>query len=287
MVTVYGDILFGVNFLLDFMLLRLTGMICGKPGIMRSIAGAFAGAVYGTAVFFISLPFIFSVVFKLLLPVIMIAVTFGKDKDFVFRLVTFFCISLFFGGVVFLIFINGGAFIINGTVYFSSGIRKLIFSSVGCYYFFRFAGNIIERIADKRFSRVQLEITLKNNTVSVSALCDTGNSLTEPFTGLPVCILQREKYNELTPEIEKIYIIPYKTISGESHAMTGIKPDIFKVTDTSGKTYVSECIVAVTDTKIKKGTEAIISPCMLTGREYYEKSDSTEKLHNFSDKTAV
>ena len=287
MITVYGDVLFAVNFFMDFLILRLTGLIVGKTSFLRSISGALIGAIYATTAFFISMPTFLSFVFQMLLAVAMVAVTFGFKQDFRIKVLVFFGISVFCSGVVFIIFLSGGAFIVNGTVYFSAGIRKLIFSSIGCYYTFKCLGTLINTLADRRFSRMKLQVALNEKTICVSALCDNGNSLHDPFTGLPVCILQREIYNQLCPENEKIYVIPYKTISGENHIMTGFKPSSASLTDVSGKTYNINCIVAVTDTKIKKGTEAIVSPCMLTDGNEHEQHNPTETLHNDTTSTAV
>ncbi len=287
MITVYGDILFAVNFFMDFLLLRLTGIFCGKASLLRSLAGALIGAIYATSAFFLTLPTVVTFIFQAVLGAVMVAVAFGIKKNFHLKLLSFVGVSVFCGGVIFLVFLGGGAFIVNGTVYFSAGIRKLLFSSIGCYYVFKYLGVLIDHIADSRYSEMHLRITHENHTVSCVALCDSGNSLAEPFTGLPVCILERKRYNELFTDRTRIYIIPYKTISGESRVMTGFKPDSITVTDISGKSYIAECIVAVCDTQIKKGTEAIISPRMLAGEKSYEQSESLEEFYTLENKSAI
>ena len=287
MITVYGDILFAVNFFMDFLLLRLTGLVCGKTSFLRSFAGALIGAIYATTTFFLTMPVILSVVLQFGLGVAMVAVTFGIKQNFRLKFFTFIGVSIFCGGIVLLVFLNGGAFIVNGTVYFSAPARKLLFSSVGCYYAFKFLGTLIDRLTDRRFSKMQIKIVYGDKNISCVAMCDSGNSLTEPFTALPVCVLHRSLYNELFSEGTKLYIIPYKTISGENRVMTGFKPDSVTVTDISGKAFFPECIVAVTDTEIKKGTEAIISPLMLTGEHPDEQTKPLEKLYTFENKSAI
>ena len=287
MITVYGDVLFAVNFFMDFLILRLTGLVCGKTSFIRSFAGALIGAIYATSAFFLTLPTLVSFILQAGLGVAMVAITFGIKDDFRLKLLSFLGVSIFCGGIVLVIFLSGGAFVINGTVYFSAGARKLLFSGIGCYYTFKFLGIFIENLADRRYSKMNVQITYGEQVITCVALCDSGNSLTEPFTGLPVCVLHRSLYNLLFTEGTKMYIIPYKTISGENRVMTGFKPDNVTVTDISGKSFLTKCIVAVTDTQIKKGTEAIISPLMLTGKNVYEQSESLEKLYTFENKSVV
>ena len=287
MITVYIDVLFAVNFFMDFLILRLTGLLCGKTSFLRSLSGAFLGAVYSVAVFFLPMPVFVSFILQAGMGTAMVGLTFGIKNDFPVKLFSFLGVNLFCGGVILLVFLCGGAFIVNGTVYFSAGVRKLLFSSMGCYYSFKFLGILINNLANRRFSKMHIKITLGGQNVSCVALCDSGNSLTEPFTGLPVCVLHRVLYNTLFTEGTKIYIIPYKTISGESRVMTGFKPDNVLISDISGNTFSPECIVAVTDTEIKKGTEAIISPLMLTGKKVYEHSEPLEELYTLENKSAV
>lgn len=271
MITVYGDILFAVNFFMDFLIIRLSGIICGKASPLRTLAGALLGAIYATAIFFVSIPAVLSFVFQAVIAVAMVAISFGFKTDFRLKLFSFLSVSVFCGGAVLIIFLTGGAFIVNGSVYFSAGIRKLLFSSLGCYYTFKLLGILINKLADRHYSHFHLKITNNGKSVSCVAFCDSGNCLTEPFGGLPVCIVRRNIYNEVCGKADKIYIIPYKTISGESRIMTGFKPEQTIISDISGKSYSAECIVGVTDTELKKGTEAIINPLMLADKKEYEQ----------------
>ena len=283
MITVYGDILFAVNFFMDFLLLKVTSLICKRVRTWRLCAGALLGAVYATTVFFLNMPFVLSLCLNALCGGIMTAVTFSpkSKKALVKQTGIFYGVSFLACGIILPIFLTGNAFISNGSVYFSAGIRRLMLGAAAVYGAVRIICHILDSIALSRGCEVNIKISVKDKAVSAVALVDTGNSLTEPFTGLPVCILQRNKYEQLCSGNEKLYIIPYKTVSGDKRVMTGICPDSVTVTDISGKQYFPECIVAVTDIHIKKGMEAIINPCMLTGvKNQNEKSNRAEKLYN-------
>ncbi len=287
MITVYVDILFATNLLMDYILLHFTGLICGKARVWRTLTGALFGALYATLVFFIKLPTIVTFLLQAVTAAVMVLFTFGLKRRPLVHMLSFFGISLLCGGVIFFIFTKGEALVVNGTVYFSAGMRRLIAGGILCFIILKAGVKLFEHLQDVRFSQVNITIYNKEKAVTCVALCDSGNSLSEPFTGLPVCILHRELYNKLSTGAERIYIIPYKTVSGERHVMTGFKPELFVIKDISGNTYMPQCIVGVTDTHIKKGMEAIISPCMLTDGKSYEKFNPTENLHNDQTPTSV
>ncbi len=266
MITIYGDIYFLINFCIDYILLKLTGEIAGKGKIWRTFAASAIGAFF--SVFFLAFINMSNSLWSLLALVCanaMLYVAFGKMelRKYLKYLAVFFLLGLIFGGIVFLIFMGGNAVIINGGVYFSSGIRKLIL----CALFFcsgvKLISVFLNSLIQHRGTYFKVKIFSGDKSITANALLDTGNSLTEPYTGLPVCIICRSLFDKLHTENEKIYIIPYKTISGETNVFTGIMVDFAEITDINGKKHLSRCIVAVTDTVIKKGTEAIISPDML------------------------
>ncbi len=282
MITVYIDMLFFVNLFMDYLLLWLTGKICGGAKKIRTALGALFGAIYSTAVFFCSMNIVLSLVCMVAAALIMNILAFGikGKKYFGKHIAVFFGISFLCCGMLIPLFLTGNVFISNGSVYFSKGIRTLFFGAVAVYGAVKLLCRALNGIAVSRVANVNVELWVGEKCISFAAISDTGNSLTEPFTGLPVCIVERRLYAETMGSGKKIYIIPYKTIDNCSGVMTGIKPDRVTITDMDGKKYECKCILAVTDTEIKKNVHGIINPACMKEGECGEYAERAEKIHN-------
>lgn len=263
MITIYPDVLFAVNFCMDYLLLVLISKIAGNsPRIRLILAGLFGGAS-ATLIVFLNIHFFLYLLYELLTACTMIFLAFGKKakKSFLKYILTFFLFSALLGGICFMVFLKGEAIIINGSVYFDAGISKLILCSAFFYGVISIISVFLSSIATSREFQADIKVYLNGEKVCATALTDTGNNLCEPVTGLPVCILQRNIYDKLPHKNERIYIIPYKTISGQTNVFTGVMADVL-ITDIHKKTYFCHSIIAPADTTITKRTEAIISPLM-------------------------
>ena len=77
---------------------------------------------------------------------------------------------------------------------------------------------LISKITDKKAPKSKERYVIVENagkTVSCTALVDTGNNLREPFSNLPVIMLDKELFNRLFTE-EKMRLIPVSTVNGEA-----------------------------------------------------------------------
>lgn len=69
-------------------------------------------------------------------------------------------------------------------------------------------------------------ISLKGKEIRIKGLLDTGNSLVEPTTGKKVTVVEKRiisKFNDL--HIDKIFIIPYKSLGKDDGVLYGIEVD--------------------------------------------------------------
>ena len=66
----------------------------------------------------------------------------------------------------------------------------------------------------KRRSRSLVRVQRKEREVTVRALWDTGNLLTDPATGLAVSVGEREAFISLFSESDGVLMIPYRTVGG-------------------------------------------------------------------------
>ena len=109
-------------------------------------------------------------------------------------------------------------------------------------------------------------IELHGRNISIRGFLDTGNSLCDIITGLPVIIIGKSVAENIIPDIEKFLalqsvsekykIIPYKTADGHRSILPAFKPDKVFLNDNE-----IEVIVAVTNENlgIKQGFNCLLN----------------------------
>ena len=133
----------------------------------------------------------------------------GEVVAYFKRLVVFCLATYFVGGVTFGI---DFAFGIDVCSYWQFGVVSVSLLTL----------LITVRVLTKRFSKsarkiCEAKVLFSNEVVDFKALCDTGNTLTDSLSGLPVVILSKAAEEELSITGDKIEgYISVKTIGGES-----------------------------------------------------------------------
>lgn len=258
--VIYGDILLALNGWIDFLLLlgvrRITG---GKAPPWRLAAGSFAGALAGFLVFLPPLPVWLTLLIKLLAAAGMVRLAFcWRDVRFYVKQTgVLFGLSAGLAGLCGALYFFAAPtdfFVVNGVVYYAVPPLLLVGLTVVCY------GVLwgMERISRHRAPAgltFPVDIAYGDKSVRVRCLYDSGNHLTEPFSGWPVLVLERREAEELLPvpdSAEQIplhsaagwRLIPYDSLGG-SGLLPAFKPDSVCVTTRQGQRKVADCYVAV------------------------------------------
>lgn len=201
MTVVYIDSLFLLNLIVDYLLLlataKLSGELIRRP---RFALGAVLGAVYAAAVFFPGMGFLTHPLCKLGAAVLMVLVGFGDSHRLLRVLFVFFGLSCAFGGGIFAIGLLGGRGLSlhNGILSTGMDLRVILLSAAICYMGFTL---IFHRTAQHSSRElIPAVLTLGGKRVSLTALVDTGNTLTDPATGRPVMVAEGEKLEPILPE---------------------------------------------------------------------------------------
>lgn len=184
--TVYLDLVLGLNFAVDLLLLLGTNRLCGFPaGVLRSSGAAVLGATYAAACMLPRFSFLGSSIWRLTFLGLMGMLAFGLNRSAWKRTGIFVLLSMAMGGVAMGLGKSGFAGLIL------SAISVWILSRIG------FGG----RVGEKEY--IPITVTEGDRTASVIALKDTGNSLRDPISGEQVLILgprEAEKLLNLSSE---------------------------------------------------------------------------------------
>ena len=207
--VVYVDLVFGMNFLVDLLLILGTNRLCGfPPGMARAAAAAALGGIYGATVMIPNLFFLRSTLWRLVFLALIGLLAFGMNSSAWKRTGIFVLLSMAMGGI---------ALGLD-----RRGIPALLLSATSVWVLSRigFGGSV----GGKEY--IPITVSEGNRSALVIALKDTGNGLRDPITGEQVLILGPEaaqKLLDLKPDVLKrpleaiqaypgLRLIPYSAV---------------------------------------------------------------------------
>ena len=201
MQTIYADILFLINFTMDFLTLFVTASILRrKASVIRLCIASAIGGIYGVASVFIEGILIINIFINLAVSYLMCLIVFKKR--------TLPCYALFdgtgclLGGAMtaFFTFMNG----INTDSTENNTLPEKIplgwmAVSATVIGVAAIAGG---RMAKRKRSLRQCRLTVISHSgaFTLDAMTDSGNLLTDPMTGKPVIILRKNEFLSLLPD---------------------------------------------------------------------------------------
>jgi len=248
MTVVYIDLLFLLNLIANYLLLLAAGRMAGAVLKRWRIGlGAAIGALYAAVVLLPGMGWLAHWLCKLAAGALMALIAYGGEQYLLRVVVLFFGASAALAGAVLGLELLGGIPLTldHGVLYSQFDIRLLLLLFVACYFvlslFFR-------RIGRHGGELVRLEITLNGGAVGLTALRDTGHTLTDPGTNRPVVVVYWQMLSGVLPDwadadtpiesLERCHaagsrqarLIPYRAV-GVDHGMLlalrsqGVKAD--------------------------------------------------------------
>jgi len=207
---IYGDVLFAVNFSMDFVCLCAAGKLCRTRLNPARIAAASAiGGVYGVASVFVRVPSPVSYAAASAAAAVICLAAFERSGAgaLLRRTAVFFLVSSALGGAMTALYsaagkrADGMPAVLNGSPV--TLVRPPPFSAIALLFFaaalILFAGiRMIRRRAGVR--RARLKLMVGRRTLELDALCDSGNLCTDPIGGLPVVFVTSNRLRELIPD---------------------------------------------------------------------------------------
>ncbi len=268
--TVYVDVLLALNFFINYFLLLSVGRIM-KSSISRTriCLGAAFGAACALTLFLPPMNFITDGLVKISGSSVMVLIAFKhRSLRSFWRYMLVTCAVTFgFGGAMLALWLTvapNGMYYRNGTVYFSLSPGFVIFITVICYTIITLAGKICRRL-ELRSCECRAVIRGEGGARSLRLLCDTGNMLTEPFSGLPVIVARRSAVGRLLPpgfpteqKSGNLRVIPYSSVGGEG-LLCAFMPDSVELR-LGSRRQMTKCYVAVSDDLGDSEYDGIINP---------------------------
>ncbi len=247
--VIYADLLFVINFSMDFLCLFITSRLLGCGGkAFRLIIASMLGALYGFLPYLLNLHPILHLISNLASAGVISFIAFGKQnlKRFLIITATFIVSSALMGGLVTALYNISGKYH-NGVYTEISALSFALMCLISALTALSYG-----LICRKKIHTVSAEIRLyiKNEKINARLIADSGNLLTEPFSALPVIIISGSAlptpYDN--PESESfplsVRAIPFSTASGKN-CFLGFRPDCIEIISLGKKPKKVEAYIAV------------------------------------------
>ncbi len=283
-VKIYVDVLFIINFIIDYILLSVTSFFAKKtPGILRMCFGATIGAVFAATVFFVPLNTFFSLLFTSAVAFLMVMVTFGVKKatTVVKNTATFYLVCIATSGIGFAALFLGKSpkmAVNNGIFYADIDAYTLMFVFFCAVAIIHTATGYIKK--QKTKSAFLYDVTIEKNgrTAENRALFDSGNFTRDPISQKSVIIAEWHAVSSLFDEskiTEAIVNNPKDFLYIGCNGIGGVKGMYAFCPDniTSEEIDFSEpVLVAVTETPLDKdGSYRMLLPNDVLHQSFQER----------------
>lgn len=256
--VIYADVLFMINFSMDYFLLFLTARLLGKRLKKKSAAVASAlGGIYAVASVLLPGNSLIALILHIAVSVLLCEMSVPGCGAL--GVAVFYAVSFLIGGGMtagFALFNRAAGIAYDPDPTGKSGMPLgwLLLSAIG---FGLFSLLTAKRASKRAGENVAVEITVGGKTVPFTGFADSGNFLTEPLSGLPVILIPEKAFPELPDS--RFRIVPVKTVNGEG-VLRGFLPDRCLV---AGRE--TDCCAALT------GEDRVIVPLCLMPKEKRRK----------------
>ena len=202
MAVIYIDTLFLLNALVDYLLLLAAARLAGEPlRRWRFALGAALGGLYAVAIFLPGLGFLAHPLCRMASAALMLVAAYGGSRRLLRQGILFVALTCAFGGGVVAIGLLGGTGLAlgNGVFYSALDLKVVLLSAAVCYGVLTLVFQRLNRHSAASGELVSAKLGLGGRWVALTALVDTGNTLTDPATGRPVMVAEGEKLLPLFP----------------------------------------------------------------------------------------
>ena len=202
MTVIYVDTLFLLNALVDYLLLLASARLAGEPlSRPRFLLGAALGGLYAAGIFLPGLGFLARPPCRLAAAAVMVLAAFWNSRRLLRQTVIFFALSCALGGGVLAVGLLGGRGLSlrGGVLYSGMDLTILLLSAAGCYALLTLALRGAARHTGPGGELLTVRLTLGARSLALTALADTGNTLSDPVTGRPVVVAEGEALEGLLP----------------------------------------------------------------------------------------
>lgn len=251
MTVIYVDTLFLLNALVDYLLLLGAARLAGERlRRLRFTMGAVLGGGYAVAIFLPGGAFLQRLPCRLAVLALMSVAAYGGSRRLLRQSLLFLALSCALGGGVLAVSLLGGRGLTlsGGVVYSAMDIKTVLLSAAGCYAAVTLVFRGLARHTASARELAAVRLALDGRSVELTALRDTGNTLTDPVAGIPVLVAEGALLLPLLPPgtlmageladpvacmerlrdgplAGRVRLLPYRAVGVERGLLLALRPD--------------------------------------------------------------
>ena len=275
--TIYIDILFCVNFIVDYIILQSVRHFRNlNTRKARLFGGAFIGGIGSLVILLPPMPIYLSWVVNMLETFFVTAAAFYPMSavGFLKTFVSMFTVSFFYCGAMtaILAFFSPKNLVVrNSTVYIGISPLMLVGLTLGIYILMR----VIMKIWGRRSipNMCEVEICHNGKTFLLKGTVDTGNTLHEAFSGECVIVGCADMFKDMV-DIDKctdsmevikngIRFIPFMSVGGKG-LMPAFKPSKIYIKSNAGKSEIKAYIGLCKRENLKEESDLLVPSELVT-----------------------
>lgn len=222
-----------LNFLVNiFLLLGVSRMLPGRTNYLRTVAAAVLGGIYGGSCMLNGFSFLGSFPWRLVSMILMTGIAFGINRSSLRRGILFILLHLALSGA---------------TAGSRNGVWPVL--AAGCTLALLGVAAFFERPG--RY--VPVELQFRGQRIQLTALHDTGNTLTDPVTGESVLVVSADVARRMTGltagqlsdpitairAVPGMRLIPYRTIDRPTGMLLAVRVPEARVGSRKGSLLVA------------------------------------------------
>lgn len=281
--TIYIDVVFIENLVMNYIILLATGMVLKLSlNHIRMIITATLGAIYTVMTYIFPIEIYSNFFFKIFLSIIIIYISYNpkNNKMFFKQLVVFYLISFVFGGAAFfLIYIIKPQDILmkNGLFLGTYPLKTIVLAAIVAFAIILITFKIVKSKFSKNDIYKEINISINGKVVRLKAILDTGNMLKEPITGKPVIVVEHTSLYSILPSeildnleqilggdfknvsediknkyITKLKFIPFSSLGKQNGMLLGMIPEFVEIIGDENKKKIKDIVIGIYNKSLTK-----------------------------------
>ena len=249
---VYIELLILEELIYNYIIILTVSIILNRITTIKKILLSSIISSISIIVIFYNIPNIIIMLVSFISSIIMSIISFSY-KDIIYTLKNVFYMytsAIFFAGFIYLI--NTTIFH-NIDNYLFKVLFLLIASPIITYIYVK----SIRQLKTNYSNYYKIDIYIdKENIITITSFLDTGNKLIDPYKHRPIILL---KQSLIKKNIDKVLLVPYKTVSGES-LLKCISPQKIYIHNIG---YRSKVLIGLVDEISIEGADCILHQNLL------------------------
>lgn len=255
---IYLDVFFMINVIMDYLILHITLMLAGiQCSFVRKIMASFLGGTWAVIAIILmtkheNCKYLIGIVTYLVISALMLLVVFGWNgrnllvKGFVFLYAAAFCLSGACYGIWY--YMVPGYAITTGLIKKEAIILGIVFLFVIKVFM-----EALIRVRERYGNEIcKVKLLMNHHWIQFQGLIDTGNVLTDPYTGKMVHIVRSSVMKKILEDNEDYAalhyrLVPFRSVGNEHGMIPVIDVECMEVYERNKMIYKDNAAIGIYD----------------------------------------